>query len=117
MQEIGVSNMEQRIGYKVITKDRYSALIEDLAAIQYPVQKTVKPKDNCGPICVFRTAIQAKTFVNHFSRYNRYLLIVKCRYEESDSKSIWTVTTPPASAPLWCLPVGTILADSVTCLE
>ncbi len=109
--------MEQRIGYKVITKDRYSALIiESVAAIRYPVQKTVKPKDNCGPICVFRTAIQAKTFIRRHNS-SRYLMKVKCSYEESDYKAIWTVTPPRGRVPLWCLPVGTALADSVTCLE
>ena len=103
------------IGYKVLTRNRHSIIVKGKAArIYYPRQKTVCPLDDCGPLCVFKTQKTAKKFACMVIG-SAYYTIVKCKYKESPYKMIWTKNS--ATSSLKSLPRGTILADSVTCLE
>ena len=105
--------MEQKIGYKVLKRNRRS-IIQDLyeGGLHYPKLTEVKPNKDCGPLCVF---IFYK-FALEFSEECRMASIVtECRYTESTIEYIWF--NEYFNRHIFNLPDGTVLADSVTCLE
>lgn len=114
--------MKELIGYKVLTKDRKSIImscpyytIQDKKSqgIYYPVHKKTIPNKHGGPLCVFDTHLQANRFSN---AENRQGIVVKCHYTKSAKRRVWT-TNKKWNIGIVFLPLGTILADSVTCLE
>ena len=105
--------MEQKIGYKVLTQSRNS-IVQYMSegGCHYPKGKEVKPHKGCGPLCVFTSCRRAYRFLQRFSA----IKLVKCKYKESATKTIWD-NTDRREIHLDNLPTHTALADSVTCLE
>ena len=105
--------MEQKIGYKVLTEGRFSLIQKEYeGGLDYPKSKEIKPNKDCGPLCVFISHKSALIFARGCLKNTT---IVKCKYKESTIESVWSDfhTNRHASN----LPNGTVLADSVTCLE
>lgn len=108
---------KELIGYKVITKSRRSAISANLySGLHYPINKEVTPKMGCGPICVFQTIHQARAFKDGRVFTTKGLRLVKCKYIKSSKVHIWDRYSLKMYE-IMLLPRGTILADSVTCLE
>ena len=109
------------IGWKVLTEARHSAIRKHwcFGSRTYPKLKKVEPKEDCGPLCVFDCLIHAQRFVTNWDSIG--LTIVKCKYKKSKLKHIWdkwdNYHIPNCHIPIIALPEGTVLADSVTCLE
>ena len=110
--------MKELTGYKVLSKYRDSVIISrvnahEFKSVHYPINKEVKPHYGAGPLCVFKTFKAA----SNFEKTNTYFesLIVKCHYKRSLHKCVWVNGKETVSYA--CLPKGTMLADSVTCLE
>ena len=113
--------MEQRIGYKVLTRNRLSAVVSRMSSneiksksIYYPICKKAIPKGKQGPLCVFTTYSQAKAFKK--IHQDGTGIIVKCHYKKSVKERVW-FNNETSGVYIAFLPKGTILADSVTCLE
>ena len=108
--------MQEEIGYKVITKNRYSALLQySVGKVKYEKGVTTKPLLHCGPLCVFESFEYASLFMQ---RYNRQTLtIVKCKYKKSLTEYVYINAKSGARYHIGHLPYNTVLADSVTCLE
>jgi hypothetical protein len=109
--------MEQEIGYKVLTIYRKSAIVSRVSrkgqgkgTVYYPPHKKVVPNSGCGPLCIFTKLSQAMVFKKIQAPSG---IVVKCNYEKSLKNHIWIFEYLSISF----LPRGTILADSVTCLE
>jgi hypothetical protein len=103
---------EWKKGWKVIHKTTRQSI-----TAMYRIYPRVYPKDvvvgrpkDCGPLAVFRTRQSARTFAKYF-----YCKIVKCLYLPSKAGALWE--RPTDRLMLTALPVGTILAEKVKCLE
>jgi hypothetical protein len=109
--------MEQKIGYKVLTKDRWSSVMKsEHGGRKYDINKEVKPISDCGPLCVFDTYNNAGRFREMFCLGRA--LTVKCKYIQSKQIYISFIYLGNEERRILTkLPKGTILADSVTCLE
>ncbi len=110
------------IGYKVLTLRRHSIIQYPRdGGIYYPVLKKVKPQVGYGPLCLFESYEMADMFRLDAASYHALGRIVKCRYEKSLENSIWSCDNiyngKAVKIYISTLPRGTILADSVTCLE
>ena len=80
------------VGYKILRKSRCSIIQSQLkGGIYYPVMQKVKPEPGNGPLCVFGTYKAAMDFKHQtFIRDIFESKIVKCEYEKSQKKSIWS---------------------------
>ncbi len=107
--------MQEKIGYKVLNSRRRSCMrfIQE-GGVYYKKDKKVTPKEYCGPLCVFDTLQNAVSFKEFYSNYYGQH-IVKCNYVKSKITKIYV--SSGFCTQLVQLPIGTILADSVTCLE
>ena len=107
------------IGYKVVDLARKSLIVQILyGGRTYHTNKKIVPRPNCGPLCVFKTIVQAQTF-KHTRLYPNRIKIVKCKYEKSSEAYVWSSDYKHRISRYHIneLPRGTVLADSVTCLE
>ncbi len=88
-----------------------------IAGCMYHKGTKVKPKKNCGPLCIFNTFEHAMELKKPFAS----AFIVQCEYKPSRIKEIYYPTTNALMGKIVVslrkLPKGTILADSVICLE
>ncbi len=117
---------EELIGYKVLAEDRKSVMVtETMGKVHYPLWGVAVPNKDCGPLCIFDSMLTAIHFKTANICLGQIKTIVVCAYTLSHSKSVWNNLTHKGSLdqeitlymPLTSLPRGTILADSVTCLE
>ena len=114
--------MEQKIGYKVLRKNRRSIIqYFQYGGLHYPKLKEVKPREYCGPLCVFTSRERALMFSSMLDSF-----VVKCTYIQSQIRQVWFPmifesypfrSLEVSTVNLHSLPTGTVLADSVTCLE
>lgn len=102
------------IGWKVLDKHRMSYLAS-AGRVSYRTGKIAVPKKDCGPLCVFSSKIYAETFARKCAWKGLHFLVVKCEYQPSRELHIWHSKLRELGIPY--LPTGTVLADSVTCLE
>ncbi len=114
--------MKELTGYKVITDARHSAIVTiSTGGVEYPKLKKTKPKKLCGPLCIFDTLDQAMDFVQKRCIITAFresdFQIVTCKYKKSKTAAIWNTDSWSSEFGLSSLPRGTVLADSVTCLE
>ena len=108
--------MEQKIGYKVLTRNRMSFIISpEKGGLQYKINEEVKPQTNCGPLCLFSSYHHAAALATSWLG-GGHASIVKCKYIESKQKHIFK-RNQKSKLHLNDLAFGTVLADSVTCLE
>lgn len=107
---------KQKIGYKVLQVNRKSAVMYDsFGCLYYHKGKKVTPKKGCGPLCVFSSFYDARVFVEWLTDTQK--IIIKCYYKPSSIDYVWDEKNKKLSKHLIGLPKGTVLADSVTCLE
>lgn len=104
-------------GFKVVHKSRgklESAVVGSgwsAAAVQYFVGRWVKPKDGCGPLCVFDSFYYATDFANSMINAGT-LFVYRCRYGLSHEKHAHTNGIPATG-----LPVDTKLASKVYLID
>lgn len=103
-------------GYKVLRKDRTS-IITRIGAVHYEKDIETKPRRDFGPLAVFGREADARNYldVTWGSKAEKYI-IVKCNYIESKHTRLWLYNFGEKFVEHY-FPSGTILADSVTCLE
>ncbi len=105
---------KQKIGYKVLDQNRASVVMgasKHSPGHTYSKGKRTLPKKYQGPLCVFDSINAATAFVDKYRDTPK--IIVKCHYKLSKEKRVWDTAMPGISL----VPQGTVLADSVTCLE
>ena len=104
------------VGYKVLTHNRISCA-SAFAIVSYRKMRRTLPKNDCGPLAVFKDRESAQNFIiNELTPYSiKNYLIVKCKYKKSTQRALWrwggTKIHPHFHIP------GTDYADWVTCLE
>lgn len=106
-------------GWKVIMKDNRMSCTNLHSGCHGVIYKkdtvTGRPKD-CGPLAVFRTRKAARRFIMlrvSFSFLpNKKKKVVKCLYKRSKHRRMWNGTRISDA-----LPLGTVLAEKVKCLE
>lgn len=119
-------------GWKILRSDRTSIIIshEDRVVL-YRLNHRAYPRPRCGPLAVFMDRGYAADFllVHGFYRRERdSYLLVPCRYEQSPETRMWIdigtihyshalLVEDPRERCSFTLPVGTVLANFVTCLE
>jgi len=93
-------------GFKVVKKQSLvSAIIQGKdCTLQYKVNKWIKSRKGCGPLCVFNTIENAKDFKwdNH--------TIYECLYEKSNEHKVYCGNEERS---IFSLPQGTVLATKV----
>lgn len=101
-----------RQGYKVVerTQEREycSAIIS--RRVYYKLHEWVYPIGGDGPLCVFKTFLDAHQFLLDYT--DGSFVIMVCDYEPSALTSVWN-SQNPFVRDLEQLPVGTVLADRV----
>ena len=110
------------VGWKVITADRKSCLKNLLtyhlgaasAVVKYPRGRRVGRSPGHGPLAVFDTQVNARAFRSGYGDGHH---VVRCRYVPSAAKHLWVAPQKFACKHFHDFPLGTILADYVTCLE
>jgi len=110
------------IGWKVITADRKSCLENMLtyhlcaatAVVKYSRGSRVGRNPGHGPLAVFDTRAKARAFISPYVDGEH---VVKCHYVLSAAKHLWVSRKKYPCSHFHDLPLGTILADYVTCLE
>lgn len=119
--------MKELIGYKVVSRDRKSAIINRSDfAVEYKLNEWVYPKFKEAPLMVFGTCMDAEDFCRRESW--KPLDIYRCEYKKSKRKWGWCLDNiayvvvqkiykKKTSRLLQELPPGTILADAVKILE
>ena len=97
-------------GYKVVRKRTLlSYIINGIGdVLRYKVNKWIKPRKGCGPICIFNTIEDAKKF----KRDNH--TIYECLYERSPEHRVYNGNEGES---IFHLPRGTILATKVKLLR
>ncbi len=105
------------IGWKALGPYRQSAIIGHRhALVTYPQRRRVGPRNDCGPLAVFKTLRDAEMFNQH-----GFYQIVRCWYVPSKQDRVHfsgpDFYSGHGYTTLAALPLGTILADYVTCLE
>ncbi len=105
--------MTIKIGYKVLTSKQRKSIVRvsSFGGRIYGLNKKTIPMQGYGPLCIFDSYLTAINFVQAFML--SHYIIVKCHYE----KSSITILHDFGYDINVILPLGTILADSVTCLE
>lgn len=99
-------------GYKVLSAGRNSAICNQY--IHYPKHVRAYPKLGDGPLAVFDTHILARLWAANFSFLK---VIVRCYYSKSSHTHLWNTDGYGNLHNSLLLPVGTVLADWVECLE
>lgn len=115
--------MKELIGYKVLTSLRQSCIIVKKGRKFYDKYTKTTPSKGCGPLCIFESYTTAKKYKMNYGLID--CIIVKCEYVKSTNcivfiKNYYTHGKLEYRNPqqyLQELPTGTVLADSVTCLE
>ena len=102
----GVVMKKYETGYKVVKKQSLvSAIIQGKdCALQYKVNKWIKSRKGCGPLCVFNTIENAKDF-----KWDNQT-IYECLYEKSNEHKVYCGN---GERSIFSLPQGTILATKV----
>ena len=104
-------------GYKILRRDRTS-LITRIGSVRYGMDIETKPRKGFGPLAIFRNKTTARNFLKELSEMAQVdSIIVKCDYIESRHDYLWLLFCGEKNLLGPDLPPGTILADSVTCLE
>ncbi len=104
---------KQKAGWKVLSRwgTRKSCMMSNtLQGKTYPKGRKVVPVKGYGPLCVFTKKCYALKFVVGYPDDR----IKKCLYKPSKERRVWSNKD---CVYLSFLPLGTALADSVTCLE
>jgi len=115
-------------GWKVIQKETRKSAMGSFDkpndfSLDYPKNKTVKPKKNCGPLAVFAEKYDAKHFKHTHTSFltGRFLEVVECKYTPSKENKMWVfdIVHPYRRTELSSMwfPKNTVLADAVVCLE
>ena len=108
------------IGYKVVRIDNGELVsaFNDGYIRKYSVGEWTKPRDNDGPLALFKEKKQAVDFFHiHSSCYNKHL-IYKCEYEESDDNTLWCCTPDGMKIYIYFnIPNNTIFADKIKLIE
>ena len=99
-------------GWKVLTLDRMSAFSP--SPLHYPKDREVKRCAWCGPLACFFSLTSAEWFRSEFS--NLALIIVPCEYRPTRLRRL-SLHADGVKAESGWLPVGTVFADAVRCLE
>ena len=107
--------MTEKRGWKVLVGNstRTSCVARGDARVHYNKNVETFPKKAYGPLCVFDSKQAAYAFIKLKTAWPDFM-IVECRYKKSKHKKIWDGCI---TLSLSGLPRGTVLADSVTCLE
>jgi hypothetical protein len=111
-----------RDGYKVVHEDRGTKEVASAIggvghsgrAVRYFKTRRTYPAPGCGPLCVFKTLLDAKSF-----QAGSDLTVYECTYQPSTRKIVWYTFTD--SVEKWCvqksslddLSVGKALAEWV----
>lgn len=109
--------MGELIGYKVLTEHRRSLLTPLYRGGKIYIKNIkVTPENGYGPLCIFKSYETAACFRTMWCATTNINIIVKCKYIESIKSQIHMrfQTNGPEKIDL---PRGTVLADSVICLE
>lgn len=116
-------------GYKVIRGiDRRSAIVNTLVArrgycfegVAYPAYGLALPPPYSGPLAVFTNKKSAERWCRVNTRYaTQDLIVVRCVYEPAPDSAYVLGLYYQSVAVRWdlSLPVGTVLASAVICLE
>ncbi len=104
-------------GWKLLRTTRRSYMVLGISGRDYPKNCRVFPEEGTGPLTVFSTKHRANRFAdsNPISEPGTHL-VVPCLFKPSRETRVWTVLVPKGRA-LGYLPLGTLLAEHVTCLE
>lgn len=109
-----MSKEEIEYGYKVVTPTGGSltgAWVDTTAdAVFYSTHRWTQPKSHCGPLAVFGTLSQAKSF------YGLHQKIYKCKFVRSSSIMLYRRTIHVRRALDTC-PWGTIFARKVKLIK
>lgn len=113
-------------GYKVVKKygDKYYSCsfskTTETGIVEYIIGQASMPQDGQGPLCIYQKKEQAIEWIDDFVGNDADLRakyeILKCEYEESDSKYVFVIEELLGGREQHKsqLPIGTILADSIT---
>ena len=107
------------LGWKVIRPGRTSLLAWSTAKVTYHKGRKAVPCYGMGTLAVFQSVESARCFKKEISKDNLYdLRIVKCKYRPSERTTLaMFVNDLSQKRHITRLPVGTVLAESVTCLQ
>jgi len=106
------------IGYKIVRPySRESTLMfrsltqNGFNAVMYPVGEKAFPHEGCGPLAVFDELAHVYLYLQIFRVWGGYA-IWKCDYTPAQGNYLWNKYETKYN-----LPLGTVLASSVTLLE
>jgi len=105
-----------REGYKVLKASNRSSIMSR-KKVKYLKNRTAKRPKKCGPLTLFSSREDAE-YVFGFLLNDNIALLVKCEYLPSKCKTIWVEKHKKAFR--WALdelPLGTVLAEQIRCLE
>ena len=102
------------VGWKLVFPvkgELWSLVICAHGCVEYKKNRVTKPKEHCGPLCLFSNEADAWSYSRGFS-----FELWKVLYTPSDETRIW-VDGQDKIPVVYRVPKGTVLASSITLKE
>jgi hypothetical protein len=102
------------VGWKLVfpMKGKLWSLVAGTpGCVEYKKNRVTKPKEHCGPLCLFSNEKDARSYSWRLS-----LELWKALYTPSDETRIWVDRQDKIPVVDW-VPKGTVLASSITLKE